>query len=100
MGTAAAVLARQSRHRTPEEYHRAYQQYRQDIEPVVAMMVRIRSLATPHIHLRQRADGTWEVMSDPDEGLPPEVLQTLRLLEKHVRDMALAYGLVIEEDGA
>lgn len=95
METAAAVLARQSRHRTPEDYERAYREYLEDIQPVVRQMIKIRGLARPHWHLRQRPDGTWEMLSEPDEGLPPELLPVLRMLEEHMRDMASAYGLTM-----
>lgn len=98
MQTATEMLVggAQRRHRTPEEAYRAYQQYREDIEPVIKMIVGIRSLARPTLHLRELADGRLEITRGEDHGLPPASLETLRLLEDHLRDMARAYGFEMQ----
>ena len=56
----------------------------------------IRSRARPTLGLRELPDGRLEITKAEDHGLPPASLETLRLLEEHVRDKARAYGFEMQ----
>jgi hypothetical protein len=98
MTTASDLMARGPRYRTPEEHYRAYQQFMQDIAPIQKAVVNILAVARPHLHLHRLPDGGWEIISDPDRGLTPELRAMLTMLEARVREMAVARGLMRESD--